>query len=75
MELTPRQRAGLQRLLEQELRAALTTARDGGASGATIDATIADRTRVLDELLRAFSDDPQDPLHENGTGDGVGEQR
>jgi hypothetical protein len=69
MELSAAQRARLASLLEEQLRAALSAARDHGASPAAIDATMVDRLRLLEALFPA--DDPHDPLDQGGPGGGV----
>lgn len=75
MELTARQRAELQRLLEKELRSAITHAQDRGVSPATVDATLDDRAVLLSQLLEALADDAHDALDHSRKGDDVPEQR
>jgi hypothetical protein len=73
MELSPRQRARLRLLLEEELRAALSTAREQAFSSAAIDAALVNRARLLDELLHATGQ-PDEPADRDGEGDGAGGQ-
>jgi hypothetical protein len=74
MDLSPRQRARLQRLLEKELRAALGEARDQGVSPAAMDAALVDRARSLDELLPA-GEDRDDASGQDEDDNGTPEQR
>lgn len=69
-ELSAAQTDALRVLLESELRAALGAAREGGLSRAAVDATIADRSRLLDESVH----DRQNPLDQGGDGGAVAEQ-
>jgi hypothetical protein len=74
MELTARQRAELQSLLEDELQSAISQARDRGASPATLDATLNDRAELLNQLLDDPADDAHDPLDQGRKGSDVPEQ-
>ena len=75
MELTPDQRDRIQRLLEEELRAAYRSALDRGDAPAAVDALIADRRRALEELAGGLPHDRQDPLDQAGEDGGIAEQR
>ncbi|MEV6841877.1 hypothetical protein [Actinoplanes sp. NPDC051411] len=69
-ELTGGQVDALRALLESELRSALGAARERGHARAAIDATIADRGRLLGESVH----DRQDRLDQGGKGGAVVEQ-
>ncbi|HEY0535827.1 MAG TPA: hypothetical protein VGD29_29935 [Actinoplanes sp.] len=69
-DLTAGQVAALQALLESELLAALGAARERGLCRSAIDATIADRGRLVDESAH----DRQDPLDQDRECDAVAEQ-
>jgi hypothetical protein len=69
VELGAGQAAALRFLLESALRAALGAAREAGASRAAIDATIAERGR----LLGGSADDRQDLFDQCGEGGPVPE--
>ena len=70
MSLSPEQRDELQRLLTDELRAAVRAAADRGAGVASL---LDERRRAV-ELLTA-GDDPEDLPDDPFPGGGVGEQR
>jgi hypothetical protein len=69
MELTPEQREKIRRLLEDELRSALS-----GTDAATADEILADRRHALEQLVRA-AHDPHDLIGEEREGGRVGEDR
>jgi hypothetical protein len=74
MDLTPEQRDRLQRLLEEELRAAYRSALERGARPADLKELLADRREALDGLLLELADDGEHPVDDAGDGRGVGEQ-
>lgn len=74
MELTPEQRDRIQRVLEEELRAAYRSAVDRGARPADVRQVLVDRRHALDELLLGLADDPEHPVDEARDGGGVGEK-
>ena len=75
MELTPEQRARIQRLLEDELRKAYRSAIEQGASPADVHDLVTSRRQALADLFLDLADDPEHPLDDPDDGDGVGEQR
>ncbi|UQU64295.1 hypothetical protein COUCH_35955 [Couchioplanes caeruleus] len=74
MDLTPEQRDRLQRLLEEELRAAYRSALERGARPADLEELLADRRAALDGLRLELADDGEHPVDDAGDGRGVGEQ-
>ncbi|MEV6344082.1 hypothetical protein [Actinoplanes sp. NPDC051851] len=75
MELTPEQSERLRRLLEDELRSAYQAARERGVPAAALDADLAGRRSLLEELAGGVADDPQDAEGQEVPRGGVGEQR
>ena len=76
MELTPRQRDLIQRLLEEELRGVYRHAVDRGVSSAVVDEAIGERRRTLEESTRRLvADDAQHPLDDPAEGTGIAQQR
>ena len=77
--LTPGQRVRLQRLLEDELRAALRAAAEAGARPGDLAATMAERRRAVEELLvdeqaAVRLDDLEHPGDQPARGESIGEQ-
>ena len=75
MELTPEQREQIQRLLEEELRAAWRAAAERGATQADVADLVDDRRHALDFLLLDATQDDQHRTNDARDGDGVGERR
>jgi hypothetical protein len=74
VDLTPGQQERIQHLLVEELRDAVRAALDRHDSAA-VDEFVADRRRGLEQLVRASTNDLQDPLDQDSEGGGVAEQR
>lgn len=74
MRLSPEQSAKLQRLVEEELRAALRAAAADGVPAGALAADLDERRRALESSLGA-TDDLLDGRDHPGDDGGVGESR